>query len=54
MDLKEEFKFTVIGHASIYIEFKDIKLLVDPWFLGSSYWISWWNYPTNDKKIIDN
>lgn len=54
MDLKEEFKFTIIGHASIYIEFKDIKLLVDPWFLGSCYWRSWWNYPTIDKNIIDN
>jgi len=46
-------KFTVISHACIYIEHKDIRLLIDPWIIGSCYWRSWWNYPEVSKTIIE-
>ncbi len=38
-------KFTVVSHACLYIEYKNIRLLIDPWIIGSCYWRSWWNYP---------
>ena len=45
-------KFTVISHACLYIEYQDIKLLIDPWIIGSCYWRSWWNYPEVSKDLI--
>jgi UDP-MurNAc hydroxylase len=38
-------KFTVVGHAALYVECDGTTLLVDPWFFGSCYWRSWWHYP---------
>ena len=46
-------KFTVISHACLYIEHKDIKLLIDPWIIGSCYWRSWWNYPEVSQDLIN-
>ena len=45
-------KFTVISHACLYIEYKNIRLLIDPWIIGSSYWRSWWNYPEVTEDLI--
>tara|TARA_B100000212_G_C27363913_1_gene529457 strand:+ start:317 stop:1744 length:1428 start_codon:yes stop_codon:yes gene_type:complete len=45
-------KFTVIGHACLYVEYKNIRLLIDPWIIGSCYWRSWWNYPEVTKDLI--
>ena len=47
-------KFTIISHACIYIEFEGIKLLIDPWIIGSCYWRSWWNYPKVNPKLIED
>jgi UDP-MurNAc hydroxylase len=38
-------KFTVLSHAGMLVEAGGVKLVTDPWILGSSYWRSWWNYP---------
>lgn len=38
-------KFTILSHAGMMIEAQGIKLVSDPWILGSCYWRSWWNYP---------
>ena len=38
-------RFTVMGHAALYMETPQATLLVDPWFFGSCYWRSWWHYP---------
>ena len=38
-------KFTVIGHAGLFVEAGDTSLLVDPWLSGSCYWRSWWHDP---------
>jgi hypothetical protein len=42
-----------VGHASLYLtNYKEEPLFVtDPWFVGSSYWRSWWlqNYPSEEK-----
>ena len=45
-------KFTVVSHACLYIEHEGIKLLIDPWIIGSCYWRSWWNYPEVTKNLI--
>ena len=47
-------KFTIVSHACIYIEHEDIRLLVDPWIIGSCYWRSWWNYPEVSIEILEN
>ena len=47
-------KFTIISHACIYIESDEIKLLIDPWLVGSCYWRSWWNYPEPKDDLIES
>lgn len=47
-------KFTVISHAGLYIEHKQIKLLIDPWIIGSCYWRSWWNYPEPSSQLVNS
>ena len=46
-------KFTVVSHACLYVECKNIRLLIDPWIIGSCYWRSWWNYPEVSKELIE-
>ena len=46
-------RFTVISHACLYIEHKDIRLLIDPWIFGSCYWRSWWNYPEVSRTLLE-
>ena len=46
-------KFTVVSHACLYIEYKNIRLLIDPWIIGSTYWRSWWNYPAVSEELIE-
>jgi len=38
-------RFTILSHAGMLVETLGVKLLTDPWLLGSCYWRSWWNYP---------
>jgi UDP-MurNAc hydroxylase len=40
-------RFTVIGHACLFIETGAERILVDPWLSGSCYWRSWWHFPPN-------
>lgn len=40
-------KFTIIGHACLFIETGNQTILVDPWLSGSCYWRSWWHFPPN-------
>ena len=47
-------KFTVISHACLYIEYLNTRLLIDPWFVGSCYWRSWWNYPEPNLDLISS
>jgi UDP-MurNAc hydroxylase len=44
-------RFTVIGHACLYIETGRERLLVDPWLSGSCYWRSWWHFPPNTEVL---
>jgi hypothetical protein len=38
-------RFTVIGHAAMFVETSGPTILVDPWLSGSAGWRSWWQYP---------
>lgn len=38
-------RFTLVGHAGLYVEEGETDLLVDPWLFGSCYWRSWWHFP---------
>src|SRR5262249_25553706 len=38
-------RFTILSHAGMLVETSGVKLVTDPWILGSCYWRSWWNYP---------
>jgi UDP-MurNAc hydroxylase len=40
-------RFTVIGHACLFIETGAERILIDPWLSGSCYWRSWWHFPPN-------
>ena len=42
-------RFTMIGHACLFIEAGAVTILVDPWLGGSCYWRSWWHYPPNTE-----
>ena len=52
--LNYQVKFTVLGHACLYVEHKEIRFLIDPWLIGSCYWRSWWNYPEVSQDLINN
>ena len=45
-------KLTTLGHACLYVESSNTRLLIDPWIIGSCYWRSWWNYPEPNTEII--
>ena len=38
-------KLSILGHASLMLEDHNLRLITDPWLLGSCYWRSWWNDP---------
>ena len=38
-------KITVIGHASILIETRGLRILSDPWWNGPCFGAQWWLYP---------
>jgi UDP-MurNAc hydroxylase len=40
-------RFTLIGHACLFVEAQGVTLLVDPWLSGSCYWRSWWHFPSS-------
>jgi UDP-MurNAc hydroxylase len=47
-------KFTILSHAGLLVEHEDIRIVCDPWLIGSCYWRSWWNFPEPDSALIEN
>jgi UDP-MurNAc hydroxylase len=45
-------QFTVLGHAGLAVEHGGVRLVCDPWLLGSCYWRSWWNFPEPDPQLV--
>ena len=44
-------KITIVGSASLLIEWNDFNILTDPWIEGSAVFDSWINYPPSDISI---
>lgn len=51
--MNQEVKYTILGHACLYVEYKSVRLLIDPWLYGSTYWRSWWNYPKVKENLLE-
>jgi UDP-MurNAc hydroxylase len=45
-------KFTILSHAGLLIEHAGVRVVCDPWLVGSCYWRSWWNFPEPDPELI--
>jgi len=46
-------KITVVGSASLLIEWNGFNILTDPWIEGSAVFDSWINYPPSGIKVSD-
>ena len=44
-------KITVVGSASLLIQWNDFNILTDPWIEGSAVFDSWINYPPSNMSI---
>jgi UDP-MurNAc hydroxylase len=47
-------KITVLSHAGLCLEHNGVKVVSDPWLVGSCYWRSWWNFPEPPNALIEN
>jgi UDP-MurNAc hydroxylase len=47
-------KFIILSHAGLLIEHKGVRVVCDPWLIGSCYWRSWWNFPEPDPELVQN
>lgn len=45
-------KFTILSHAGLLVEHAGVRVVCDPWLLGSCYWRSWWNFPEPDPELL--
>ena len=45
-------KFTILSHAGLLVEHAGVRVVCDPWLVGSCYWRSWWNFPEPDPGLI--
>lgn len=45
-------QFTILSHAGLLIEHRGVRLVCDPWLIGSCYWRSWWNFPEPDPRLV--
>ena len=44
-------KITIVGSASLLIQWNDFNILTDPWIEGSAVFDSWINYPPSNMSI---
>jgi len=47
-------RFTILSHAGLLVEHAGVRIVCDPWLLGSCYWRSWWNFPEPDPALISD
>jgi UDP-MurNAc hydroxylase len=45
-------QFTILSHAGLLVEHAGVRVVCDPWLLGSCYWRSWWNFPEPDEELL--
>lgn len=47
-------KFTILSHAGLCVDHNGIRIVSDPWLIGSCYWRSWWNLPEPPAQLISD
>jgi UDP-MurNAc hydroxylase len=47
-------KFTILSHAGLSVEHNGVRIVSDPWLIGSCYWRSWWNFPEPPAGLISD
>ena len=47
-------RFTILSHAGLLVEHANLRVVCDPWLVGSCYWRSWWNFPEPPPEITDD
>jgi UDP-MurNAc hydroxylase len=47
-------KFVILSHAGLAVEHAGVRLICDPWLIGSCYWRSWWNFPEPAANLVQN
>src|SRR4051794_5117368 len=47
-------KITHIGHASILIESRGLRILSDPWWRGPCFGAQWWTYPPPSTEPVND
>jgi UDP-MurNAc hydroxylase len=47
-------QFTVLSHAGLLVEHGGVRVVCDPWLIGSCYWRSWWNFPEPPEELLDD
>jgi UDP-MurNAc hydroxylase len=45
-------RFTILSHAGLCVEHNGVRIVSDPWLIGSCYWRSWWNFPEPSADLI--
>jgi UDP-MurNAc hydroxylase len=46
--------FTILSHAGLCVEHNGVRIVSDPWLIGSCYWRSWWNFPEPPAALVEN
>jgi len=46
-------RITFIGHASLFLESRNISILTDPWWTGPCFGAQWWVYPEPFLQALD-
>jgi UDP-MurNAc hydroxylase len=44
--------FSILSHAGLVVEHGRVRVVCDPWLIGSCYWRSWWNFPEPDPALV--
>jgi UDP-MurNAc hydroxylase len=45
-------EFTILSHAGLCVDHNGIRIVSDPWLIGSCYWRSWWNFPEPPAELV--
>src|SRR3982074_25037 len=45
-------KFTILSHAGLCVDHNGVRIVADPWLIGSCYWRSWWHFPEPPADLI--
>jgi len=47
-------EFTILSHAGLCVDHNGVRIVSDPWLIGSCYWRSWWNFPEPPAELVSD